>query len=80
MEMALLGGEVDIALTSSPNLDERIRVMPLFQEAFYISFAPGHRFGQMNAVPMRELQGEDYVKRLHCEFPSNFARLGVPKP
>jgi LysR family transcriptional regulator, hydrogen peroxide-inducible genes activator len=34
----------------------------------------------MNAVSMRELEGEDYIKRLHCEFPSNFARLGVAKP
>jgi len=80
LEGALLGGEIDIALTSSPDLDERIRMTPLFREAFYISFAPGHRFGQMNAVPMRELGGEDYVKRLHCEFPSNLARLGVAKP
>jgi DNA-binding transcriptional LysR family regulator len=80
LEGALLGGEIDIALTSSPDLDERIRMMPLFREAFYISFAPGHRFSRMNAVPLRELEGENYVKRLHCEFPSNLARLGVPKP
>jgi DNA-binding transcriptional LysR family regulator len=80
LEAALLGGEIDIALTSSRDLDERIRMMPLFREAFYISFAPGHRFSQMNAVPMRELDGEDYVQRLHCEFPSNLARLGVPTP
>jgi DNA-binding transcriptional LysR family regulator len=80
LEAALLDGEIDIALTSSPELDERIRMTPLFKEAFFISFAPGHRFGQMNAVPMRELEGEDYVKRLHCEFPSNLARLGVAKP
>ena len=80
LDGALLGGEVDIALTSSPGLDERIRMMPLFREAFYVSFAPGHRFSQMNAVPLRELEGEDYIKRLHCEFPSNLARLGVAKP
>ncbi|MBO9579690.1 MAG: LysR family transcriptional regulator substrate-binding protein [Sphingobium sp.] len=80
LEGALLGGEIDIALTSSPELDARIRMTPLFREMFYVSFSPGHRFEQMNAVPMRELQGESYVKRLHCEFPSNLARLGVPKP
>jgi len=80
LETALLGGEIDIALTSSPELDERIRMTPLFREAFCISFAPGHRFGAMKAVPIRELQGEDYIKRLHCEFPSNLARLGGPKP
>ncbi len=80
LEGALLGGEIDIALTSAVDLDERIRSVSLFREAFYISFAPGHRFGRMNAVPMRELQGENYVKRLHCEFPANLLRLGVAKP
>jgi DNA-binding transcriptional LysR family regulator len=80
LEGALLGGEIDIALTSAVDLDERVRTVPLFREAFYISFAPGHRFGQMNAVPMRELQGENYVKRLHCEFPANLMRLGIAKP
>src|SRR5262249_33594133 len=34
----------------------------------------------MNAVPLRELEGESYVKRLHCEFPANFMRLGVARP
>jgi len=80
LEGALLGGEIDIALTSAAELDERIRMATLFREAFYVSFAHGHRFGQMNAVPMRELEGEDYVKRLHCEFPTNLTRLGVAKP
>ena len=50
LEGALLGGEIDIAITSSPELDERIRMTPLFREAFFISFAPGHRFGRMNAA------------------------------
>src|ERR1700761_3344675 len=80
LEAALLGSEVDIALTSSPDLDARIRMTRLFREAFYISFAPGHRFSKMEAVPIRELEGEDYVKRLHCEFPAALARLGIAKP
>jgi DNA-binding transcriptional LysR family regulator len=80
LEGALLGGEIDIALTSSTEVDERIRMAPLFREAFFVSFAPGHRFERMNAVPMCELQGEDYVRRLHCEFPTNLRQLGVPRP
>lgn len=80
LEGALLGGQIDIALTSLSDPDERIRLMPLFREAFYISFAPGHRFSRLNAVPMRELQGENYVKRLHCEFPANLMRKGDCKP
>jgi len=80
LEEALLGAEIDFAITSAPQLDERIRRLPLFRETFYISFPRGHRFGEMNAVPLRELSGEPYVKRLHCEFPSNLMRLGVAKP
>jgi DNA-binding transcriptional LysR family regulator len=34
----------------------------------------------MNAVPMREFEGEAYVKRLHCEFPANFAKLDIARP
>ena len=29
---------------------------------------------------MHELQGENYVKRLHCEFPANLTRQGDCKP
>jgi LysR family transcriptional regulator, hydrogen peroxide-inducible genes activator len=80
LEAALLGGEIDIALTSATKMDDRVRAVPLFREAFFISFARGHRFEKMNAVPMCELEGEAYVKRLHCEFPSNLELLGVVKP
>ncbi len=77
---ALLRGEIDVAISSSCRYEERLRPMPLFRERFHVAFPPGHRYAKMNAVPMREFEGEDYVKRLHCEFPANFARLGVAKP
>lgn len=80
IDTALLAGEIDIALTSTPGSDERVRTLPLFQESYLVAFAPGHRFERMNAVPMRELGGENYIKRQHCEFHSNFALLGVAKP
>lgn len=77
---ALLAGEIDVAIMSSPEYGERLRAVPLYREPYCIAFAPGHRFEQMEAVPMRELDGEPYIKRLHCEFPSNFLKLGVAKP
>lgn len=80
IETALLSGEIDIALTSAPETDQRIRRLPLFEETYLVAFAAGHRFERMNAVPLRELGGENYIKRLHCEFHSNFALLGVAKP
>lgn len=80
LSTALLGGEVDMAIMSSPEYDGRLRAETLYHEPYDVAFAPGHRFEAMNAVPMRELEGEPYVKRLHCEFPANFARLGVARP
>jgi DNA-binding transcriptional LysR family regulator len=77
---ALTAGEIDIAIMSAPEYSERLRAVPLYREPYCVAFAPGHRFEQMNGVPMQELEGEPYVKRLHCEFPSNFAKLGVAKP
>jgi DNA-binding transcriptional LysR family regulator len=77
---ALIGGEIDVAIMSSPDYGERLRAVPLYREPYSVAFAPGHRFELMEAVPMRELDGEPYIKRLHCEFPSNFAKLGVARP
>jgi DNA-binding transcriptional LysR family regulator len=80
LEAALLRGEIDMALSSAEHTDERVRTTVLFREYFYVIFAPGHRFAKMNAVPVRELEGEDYVQRVHCEFPQNLQRLGETRP
>ena len=77
---ALENAELDLALMTLPEYAETFRADPLYAEPYLVAFAPGHRFERMNAVPLAELEGENYVKRLHCEFPSNFARLGVARP
>lgn len=77
---ALVAGEIDVAIMSAADYGEKFRAVPLYREPYDVAFAPGHRFERMNAVPLRELEGEPYIKRLHCEFPANFARLGVAKP
>jgi len=52
-----------------------------------ISALPSPALGESSAPAalkvvkaIRELEGEDYVKRLHCEFPAALARLGIAKP
>ena len=80
LEDALLRGEIDVALSSVEHKDERIRTKTLFREYFYVNFAPNHRFAPLNAVPVGELEGEDYVQRVHCEFPMNLQRLGETRP
>jgi DNA-binding transcriptional LysR family regulator len=77
---ALDNGEIDIAIMSLPSYPEHMRPITLCREQYFVAFAPGHRFESMNAVPLRELEGEAYIKRQHCEFPSNFAASGEAKP
>ena len=77
---ALRAGQVDVALMSLPDYEDDLRPQPLMREPYMVAFPKGHPFEAMNAVPMRELEGQAYVKRLHCEFPSNFMKLGVAKP
>lgn len=80
LEAALLGNEIDIALTSATRIDERIRAISLYREAYHVAFAPGHRFEKMGVVPIREFERENFIKCLHCELPSNFEQLGVVSP
>jgi DNA-binding transcriptional LysR family regulator len=80
LEHALTEGEIDVAIATRPAYGEALRAVELYREPYYVAFAPGHRFARMNAVPLAEIDGEPYIKRLHCEFPSNFARAGVPPP
>ncbi len=80
LEEALLKSEIDVALSTRPTFPDTLRPLTLYRERYLVAFKPGHRFGDMNAVPLAEIDGEPYVKRIHCEFPSNFAQLGIAPP
>src|SRR5260221_13064331 len=36
--------------------------------SYIIAFPAGHRFAQMNAVPVSAVAGEDYLLRVNCEY------------
>ena len=73
----LLKGELDVGLIGLPNLPDRLDVIPLYKERYTIAFAEGHRFEKMDTVPIQELDGEDYLIRVHCEFSDHFKELGL---
>ena len=65
----LVEGEIDIAiLTSTPDLEEEFRCLPLYVERYVVVFPPEHRLGKLDSVPLSELSGESYVDRLACEM------------
>ncbi|MEM8949815.1 MAG: LysR family transcriptional regulator [Pseudomonadota bacterium] len=76
---ALRAGEIDTGLIGLPSLPDDLRALPLFTERYTLTFAKGHDFERLNAVPVTALDGLDYLQRVHCEFMDHFEALGVDK-
>jgi DNA-binding transcriptional LysR family regulator len=74
----LAEGEIDVALIGLPQLPERFDAQTLYRERYVAAFYPGHRFESMTVVPYRELDREDYLTRINCEYPDHFDSLGIP--
>ena len=76
----MMEGELDLALLALPNLPDRFDRLPLYREFYSVAFCSGHRFEAMEAVPLRELNLENYLERINCEYPEHFEALGIPDP
>lgn len=72
----LLNGEIDVGLLALPRMLDELNATPLFSEPYVIGFPNGHRFGDMEEVPLRELQGERYLNRINCEYLDVFEAAG----
>jgi LysR family transcriptional regulator, hydrogen peroxide-inducible genes activator len=65
----LLSGNIDVALmASAQGFPERFDVEELYRERFVLAFPAGHRFSVMKAVPIAEINGENYLRRINCEY------------
>jgi DNA-binding transcriptional LysR family regulator len=72
----LEAGELDVAITASAaGYPERFDVHPLYRERFVLAFPPGHRFAALNAVPMATITGENYLRRMNCEYYDQLSEL-----
>jgi len=71
----MLQGHLDLALLALPRYPERLNVRPLYRERYVVGFPDTHRFAAMEQVPLRALDGEDYLNRSNCEYPEYMAAL-----
>ena len=77
----LASGELDLAIMAqAPSLNEggmteRFNSRPLYRERFTLAFPAGHRFEQMERVPIAALKGENYLRRVNCEYRDYLAQL-----
>src|SRR5262245_57019168 len=69
LQQRLLAGDLEAAIYCLPEgIDERLHALPLFREQFIIALNANHRLARMNAIPVRELDGERYLNRTNCEM------------
>jgi DNA-binding transcriptional LysR family regulator len=65
----MLGSELDAALLAYVGCtDKRLRYCRLYQERIVIVAPRGHRFEQCKAVPLRDLQAENFLFRTNCDM------------
>jgi DNA-binding transcriptional LysR family regulator len=65
----LVKGELDVALIARPDgFAAPLQPQPLYRERFVIACSAGHPFARKNAVRVSELDGQDYLARINCEF------------
>jgi DNA-binding transcriptional LysR family regulator len=76
----MMAGEMDVAILGLPALPDRLDTVPLYSERYVVAFPSGHRFEEMNAVPMSAMSGENYLQRINCEFSANFDATGIERP
>ena len=58
---AVLNSEVDLGLVSYPTATADVNVIPLRSEAMVLVCAPGHALGDLEALTLEQLRGEDFV-------------------
>ncbi|MGE0237668.1 MAG: LysR family transcriptional regulator [Parvibaculaceae bacterium] len=70
LERRLMAGEIDAAIYALPGKPPgpELHLLPLFREQMVIAVHPNHRFANQAAVRVKDLSGEAYIHRNHCEF------------
>jgi len=70
LQEKLLNGGLDVAIYCLPGREahERTHVLPLFREQIVIAMNPHHRLANGASIRVKDLDGEQYIHRMNCEF------------
>ena len=65
----LESGAIDVAIMAqAETFPARFNPDTLYRESFMIAFPAGHRFAGMETIPIAEIKGENYLRRINCEY------------
>ncbi len=73
----LHSGDLEVAVCCHPETedDDRLHRVPLFRERFVIVLSPAHKLATKGTIAVRDLDGEDYLDRVHCEYAERADRI-----
>ncbi len=65
----LLAGDLEVAIYALPGEQrDETHMMPLFSEQMVIAVNRSHRLSNARGFPVSEMNGENYIHRMNCEF------------
>src|SRR6266702_4742886 len=68
--------KLGVAVMAQPDaFDERLDVQPLYRERFVVAFPAGHRFERRYALRFPDMDGENYLLRINCEYQDQLGAL-----
>jgi LysR family transcriptional regulator, hydrogen peroxide-inducible genes activator len=68
----LLADHIDVAVVGLPQYQDGLDVRALYDEQYVIAMPTGHRLAGGNEIALAEMEGENYIERLNCEFDDHF--------
>jgi LysR family transcriptional regulator, hydrogen peroxide-inducible genes activator len=71
----LLSDEIDVGIVALPRYADEIEAIPLYRERYGLTMLMGHRLDRPCGATVADLDGEDYVERLNCEFDDYYGAL-----
>lgn len=76
LEEMLLQGEIDVAIYCKPEEPlDALHALALFAERFVVAVAPTHPLAALDAVRLRDLEGQSYLSRVNCEYRDHIREL-----
>ena len=68
----LLSDDIEIGITAQPDMPDEIAFHPLFIDGFEVAMPTGHPLSTGDVVEFKQLEGQQYLERLNCEFDAYF--------
>jgi DNA-binding transcriptional LysR family regulator len=76
----LLSGELEVAIYALPGEErDELHSLPLFREQMVIAVNRKHRLANSKSYPVSEMNGENYIHRMNCEFAGYADRILAEK-